>query len=58
MTLEDHPKFPEWLAAFEFLINSHNRLKATAPGSPDRPQMEAQLGNAKATYRELADNLE
>ena len=57
-TLEDHPKFPEWLAAFEFLINSHNRLKATPPASPDRAEREAQLVAAKAAFRALADNLD
>ena len=58
MALEDHPKFPEWLAALEFLINTHNRLKATLPGSPERAEREAQLVGAKAAYRALADNLD
>ena len=58
MKLEDHPKFPEWLAELDFLVNSHNRLKATLPDSPERAEREAQLVAAKAAYRALADNLD
>ena len=55
MKLEDHPKFPEWLAALETLVNSHNRLKATLPASPERAEREAQLVAAKAAYKALAE---
>jgi hypothetical protein len=57
MALEDHPKFPEWLAALEHMVKAHSRLKCVASNAPNRHELEAALKTAKSAYRKIADEL-
>jgi hypothetical protein len=56
--IEDHPKFPEWLAAFEQLVNAQGRLKAAGSDAPTLPDLQKALAAAKAAYLKLADDLD
>jgi hypothetical protein len=57
LIVEDHPKFPEWLAAFEQLVNAHERLKAAGPDASNVADLQKGLAAAKAAYLKLADGL-
>ena len=58
LIVEEHPLFLEWLAAFEHLVKTHQRFKATEGGSPDALDLEKQLAAAKAAFIALANELD
>jgi hypothetical protein len=35
MVIEEHPLFPEWLAAFEHLVRAQERLKTAGSNEPN-----------------------
>jgi hypothetical protein len=56
--IEEHPLFPEWLAAFEHLVKTHERVKAADGGSPNALDLQKELTAAKAAYLSLANQLD
>ena len=57
LVVEEHPLFPEWLAAFEYLVKVHERVKAGG-GAPLTPELKQEFAAAKAAYVELATKLD
>ena len=58
LIIEEHPLFPEWLAAFEHLVKTHERVKAAEGGSPNALDLQKELAAAKAAYLSLANQLD
>jgi len=56
LIVEEHPLFPEWLAAFEHLIKAHERAKAGG-SAPITSDLQKELAAAKAAYLKLANEL-
>ena len=57
LIVEEHPLFPQWLAAFEHLVKAHQRVKGGA-GAPVTPELQQEFSAAKAAYLELATKLD
>lgn len=58
LIIEQHPMFPEWLAAFEHLIKSYERLKSAGADSPNLLDLQQGLAAAKAAYLKLLNELD
>ena len=57
LIVEEHPLFPEWLAAFEHLIKTHERLKGAGSAS-ETLELQKEFATAKAVYLNLANGLD
>ena len=55
--VEEHPLFPEWLAAFEHLVKAHQRLKAAGSASITL-ELQKEFAAAKAVYLNLPNELD
>ena len=55
--IEEHPKFIDWLAAFEHLVKAHDRIKSAGAAS-NLSDLQKELFAAKAAYLKLADELD
>ena len=58
LVIEEHPKFIDWLAAFEQLVKAHDRLRSAGPSPPNLSDLQKELYAAKAAYLKLADELD
>jgi hypothetical protein len=58
LVIEEHPKFIDWLAAFEHLVKAHDRLKSAGASTPNLSDLQKGLLAAKAAYLKLADELD
>ena len=58
LVIEEHPKFIDWLAAFEHLVKAHDRLRSAGPSAADLSDLQKELLAAKAAYLKLADELD
>ena len=54
LIVENHPLFPEWLAAFEHLVKAHERVKG---GGGATLELQKEFAAAKAAYLNLANLL-
>jgi hypothetical protein len=57
LIVEEHPLFPEWLAAFEHLVKAHARVKGGGD-APVTPELQQEFAAAKAAYLDLATKLD
>ena len=57
LIVEDHPLFPEWLAAFEHLVKAHERVKGGG-GASIALESQKEFVAAKAAYLSLANLLD
>ena len=57
LIVEEHPLFPEWLAAFEHLVKAHQRLKGAGSAS-NTLELQKEFAAAKAIYLNLANELD
>jgi hypothetical protein len=57
LVIEEHPKFIDWLAAFEHLVKAHDRIKS-AGAAANLSDLRKELFAAKAAYLKLADELD
>jgi len=57
IVVEEHPLFPEWLAAFEHLVKAHQRLKGAGSAS-NTLELQKEFAAAKAIYLNLANVLD
>jgi hypothetical protein len=58
LVIEEHPKFVDWLAAFEQLVKAHGRIKSAGAAAPNLSDLQKGLFAAKAAYLKLADELD
>ena len=56
LIVEEHPLFPEWLAAFEHLIKTHKRLQGA--GRSESLELQREFAAAKAVYLDLPNRLD
>ena len=58
LVIEEHPKFIDWLAAFEHLVKAHDRLKSAGATAPNLSELQKGFFAARAAYLKLADELD
>ncbi len=56
LIVENHPLFPEWLAAFEHLVKAHERVKGGGDATIAL-ELQKEFAAAKAAYFNLANLL-
>jgi hypothetical protein len=58
LVIEEHPKFIDWLSAFEHLVKAHDQIKLAGAAAPNLSDLQQGLFAAKAAYLKLADELD